>query len=75
MATSSNLLLCVLVICSGRKSNVTFLHYLQHLSDFWLFFSSVWTAQARYLKVKTDDNEEDQVELSVEAGRVIVTIY
>lgn len=73
MATSSVLLLCILVICSGRlqsHSNVTFPLYLLYLSDFWLIFSSVWTVQARHLNVRTDDDEEDQVELSVEAGRV-----
>ncbi|XP_003962755.1 antimicrobial peptide NK-lysin [Takifugu rubripes] len=46
MATSSILLLCILVTCS------------------------VWTVQARNLKVSTDDDDEDQDELAIEAGRL-----
>ncbi|TWW72021.1 antimicrobial peptide NK-lysin-like [Takifugu flavidus] len=46
MATSSILLLCILVTCS------------------------VWTVQARNLKVSTDDDDEDQGELAIEAGRL-----
>lgn len=58
----------VLVGCS--HSNVTFPLYHLYLTDLYLLVSSVWTVQARHLNVKTDDQEEDQVDLSVEAGRV-----
>lgn len=73
MARSSILLLSILVICSGRLQshfNFTFAFYLLYLSDFWLFISSVWAVQARHLNVKPDDDEKDQVELSVKAGGV-----
>lgn len=78
MAASPILLLCILVTCSGRLQQL--LHQPSALkSSFEVMFdylSSVWTVQARNIQVRTDYDEDDdsgngdQVELSIEAGRV-----
>ncbi len=75
METSSVLLVCILVTCSGVLQNVLHSMILSLLSfsvlqHFLFCLFTVWTVHGRSLEVNIDDQEQVELNISVEAGKV-----